>query len=185
MCKLIHDVLKTEIDLTPKPGKVSFSAEDDLWGMYYRARTGLPLQSFETRWDSLEKVPQSFVGLAGPRAASIRIADNCVVPVEQAHIMIKRRASKYLRSYPGPDEAAPSTWTHLTCNRLLAGHTIGNEDLEALGSVLDYRSMITKRATLYKDYLDVNAPDADEVDAYKLMHGHENDSKWLVRRDAI
>ena len=54
---IIHQTLKEEVD--PRESyNISFSAKDDLWGTDYRVRTGLPLVSFQQRYNTLKDVPE-------------------------------------------------------------------------------------------------------------------------------
>lgn len=54
----IHELLLTDIDARGYTHELSFGAKDDNWSMKWRERTGIPLSTFQDRWNELKDVPR-------------------------------------------------------------------------------------------------------------------------------
>lgn len=54
----IHETLTTEVDVR-EGNMISFSAQDDAWGIEWKARTGFSLTSYLQKWESLGLIEKS------------------------------------------------------------------------------------------------------------------------------
>ncbi|MCJ1401666.1 hypothetical protein MMC11_004883 [Xylographa trunciseda] len=180
----IHQTLKEEID--PRESyNISFSAKDDLWGTDYRVRTGLPLASFQQRYNTLQDVPEGQHG-SGSKSATVRFAESVNISTPAAEYRLKRMALEYLRSKPGPDEAAKNHFVHHNCRHLLNGKTLPAQELEYLSAALIYRlKTIIARATEYKDRLGLDYPDCHECDVWEYASRISKDPETEARNSEI
>ena len=161
LVKVVHDTLVEEVD-TQLKNEISFSAQDDAWGMEWRAKSGFPLSTFHEKWQTLKMVPQGAAAEGSSHLGSVRISDLVTLSTSQAELKLTREARDYMRSFPGPDEAAKNHLTHGLCRDLLKGKTLGAHDLERLARQLSFRSRIMRDATDYKDRLGLTSPDCHE-----------------------
>ncbi|KAL9013486.1 MAG: hypothetical protein Q9173_001820 [Seirophora scorigena] len=53
-CRSMYETLLKDIDRRGFEHDITFSAEDDAWGMCWRERIGIPLESYKQRWETLE-----------------------------------------------------------------------------------------------------------------------------------
>ncbi|MCJ1471655.1 hypothetical protein MMC13_000295 [Lambiella insularis] len=180
----IHQTLKEEVD--PREScNISFSAKDDLLGTEYRARTGFPLTSYHERWESLKSVPPGQHGNKS-KSATVRFAESIDISIPAAEYRLRRMALEYMRSKPGPDEAAKNHFVHNSCQRLISGKQIPANDIERLSAALIYRlKTIIARGTEYKDRLGLIFPDCHECDVWLYTANLSKDPVKEARYDQI
>ncbi|MCJ1407088.1 hypothetical protein MMC19_001158 [Ptychographa xylographoides] len=180
----IHQTLKEEVD--PRESyDISFSAKDDLWGTDYRERTGLPLASFQQRYNTLKDIPEGQHG-SSSKSATIRFAESVNIFTPAAEYRLKRMALEYTRSMPGPGAAAKNHAVNYGCRNLLDDKTLSAQELESLSAALIYRlKTITARATEYKDRLGLVYLDCHECDVWTYASNLPKNSERDVRYSEI
>lgn len=171
----IHEILAKEIDIRESAG-ISFSAKDDMWGMEWRARTGFPMTGYKEKWEALRQVVS--VGSSGAsHSASVRVSDVLTLSSYEAEFRLKRLATEYFESHPGPDDAAKNHASHYRARFLLQGKKLTDEELERLAGALRYRLKgIMDQATRYKDFLGLDFPDCRDFDS-TLYSQHVREDK--------
>jgi hypothetical protein len=177
----IRKILAKEID--PRVNnQISFSAEDDLWGMERRERIGFPLSGFREKWEALKPISQADIS----REASIRFSDTITLSLPEARHRIQRLALDYMASNPGDSSAAKNHTVHSYCWRLSAGDTLTVYELENLAGSLQYRlSTIIDRATEYKDHLGLDFPDCRDCEMYTYEAAISKDKIRSARHNEI
>ena len=180
LVEMIRDILIKEIDVRER-NTISFSAQDDVRDMRWRARTGFPLNIYKEKWESLRVIPQDASSDAA--LSTIRFSDTIRISIPEAEFRLKRLAFDYSKSNPGDDSAAKNHVVHYYCYRLLkGGEQLTKDQLEMLAGSLRYRmETIMTRATEYKDHLNIEFPDCCDCDisAYdsKLAKDQARDHK--------
>jgi hypothetical protein len=165
LVETIKDILIKEVDVR-EGNSISFSAQDDVWGMEWRARTGFPLETYEQKWKSLRVVEQNNSS-EHALSASVRFSDTIYLSVPEAEFRLKRLAFDYLKSNPGDSSAAKNHHVHSNCHALLRGRQLQKHELEILAGALKYRMRtIMARATEYKDRLKISFPDCEDCDTF-------------------
>ena len=56
-CKAVYESLLRDVDRRGMEHEVTFSAQDDAWTMCWGNRTGIPLENFQQRWNTLDEYP--------------------------------------------------------------------------------------------------------------------------------
>ena len=167
LVETIHDTLVNEVDVR-EGNDITFSAQDDAWDMGLQPRTGIPLSTFQEKWNALKIVPQGtyWLGSSGPTSqlGSVRLTDLVTLSMPEAKFRLTKRAYEYMHSFPGDNSAAKNIYTHRLCNTLLTGGELDASDLEALAGHLQYRLMIMACATDYKYRLGLEADDCEKYD---------------------
>ncbi len=188
LVEIIHDILVKEVDIR-EGNSISFSAQDDLWGKEWRARTGFPLETYEQKWKSLRVVEQGDDSSRHALSASVRFSDTIYLSVPEAEFRLKRLAIDYLKSNPGDDSAAKNHHVHNQSHALLKGKHVPNHELEFLAGALRYRLKIMARATEYKDRLNISFPDCQDCDKttywVKLVKNHAKDTQHGENWDMV
>lgn len=110
------------------------------------------------------------------QSGSVRLSDSINLLTPEGEFRIKRLAYEYMKSNPGPDEAAKDHHVQGACNRLLQGKELPDVALEYLARGLKYRLItIISQATEYNDRLGIPFSDCREVDSYEYKAGVHND----------
>ncbi|KAJ5225942.1 hypothetical protein N7468_007167 [Penicillium chermesinum] len=128
LAKSIYDCVKG-MGLLGDRQQIHFSAENDEWETSYQPRLGLPLMSYNEKWQSLRQVPPSTC------AASSEVARAGGRRLKRLQYL----AQEYFASNPGADNAAPNIGLHNCLKQVLNGASYPKEKVHELTEITAYR----------------------------------------------
>ena len=111
--KCIYESVKG-MGLLGSKQEIYFSVENDEWEMSYQPRLGLPLSSYQEKWESLRAVSPS--ASSGHTTPASRTGGRLVK-------RLRYLAEEYLASHPGADSLSPNVALHGDLRRILRGET--------------------------------------------------------------
>jgi hypothetical protein len=147
--------------------KFSFAVQDDLWTEARGKRTGLPLLNYQERWESLPEAPLEEI--VYPNGGGRLTGSIMSKPLGALYNIIRVKATRYMNSYPGLDNAGTNVSCHSGFHRLVQGRPFEFEDLYRLNGILDYRQGQMGLAEVYCRTLEIGVPEnrqADQFDEY-------------------
>jgi hypothetical protein len=138
----------------------SFAAQDDLWAKAWGKRTGLPLLNYKEKWEILPEAPlmKNIYPPTGPLAGSIMSKSPGAL-----HNIVKVKATRYMDSNPGPDNAGCNTDCHPRFCKLIEGTRLEFDELYRLNEILDYRQGQIGLAEIYCYALEIGVPEDRQV----------------------
>ncbi|MCJ1282364.1 hypothetical protein MMC26_001687 [Xylographa opegraphella] len=178
-----HQTLKEKVD-PREPYNSSYSAKDDLWGTDYRVRTGLPLASFEQRYNTLKYVTERQHG-SGSKYPTVRFTELVNIFIYATEYRLKRMALEYLNSKPGPEEAATNHSVHHNYRHHKQQKPTAQELGYLLAELIYRLKTVIVRATEYKDRLGLIYPDCLECDVWEYASRNATDPETDARCDEI
>ena len=179
LTNVIHKTLLYDVDRLGDRHNIQFAAQDDEWEFEWRKRSGIPLATFQSRWNQLPalaaqeghiRAPGQIGGLS---MGALSLSESEVTDIQGPHGLhrklnkdqsisaIKDMATGYLNSFPGANNAADNNICHSSARSLLAGKKIRTWELEALQGALKYRIDTAKLASEYKDLLGLAFTDCE------------------------
>ena len=206
LTKVIHSTLLYEIDPEFGPqDDIQFSAQDDMWEIEWRKRSGVPLAEFQAQWDKLPRLaPQSTAALFRRKTGGIASLSLSATKIEdrrstyglhrkfselQASRIIKDMSFGYLNSFPPPSNTGPDGRVHRLASRCLEGIELASPEMDELRHALTYRLEAMKAASEYKNIIGIDYVDCNDFDLrsweYNAHHraggkaSHEMGEKWL------
>jgi hypothetical protein len=149
----------------------SFTAQDDSWTNSWGARTGIPLENYKQRWESL------------PEATATRkthMSNNSVMSktYQAFYNLVKMKAQCYMGSNPGIDNSGNNTDYHPGIHRLVSGEYLDLKEISRLNEVLEYRMSQMAVAEVYCYFLGIGVPDD------RLPHEWD-EWKWYIMQAKI
>ncbi|KAJ5983221.1 hypothetical protein N7481_005320 [Penicillium waksmanii] len=159
LAKSIHDSVKS-MGLLGSTQQIYFSAENDEWETSYRPRLGLPLVSYEAKWNALRKVNPSPSSVNAPTAS--RSGGR---PLKR----LKYLAQEYLESKPGADNLAPNLSLHGSLKRVLRGAMLPKEEVEELTEMTGYRLGSMYEADYLRKVVGLQYPSIFDIDASSVI----------------
>jgi hypothetical protein len=157
--KSIHDSIKS-MGLLGSTQQIYFSAENDEWETSYRPRLGLPLVSYEAKWNALRKVNPSPSSVNAPTTS--RSGGR---PLKR----LKYLAQEYLESKPGADNLAPNLSLHGSLKRVLRGEMLPKEEVEELTEMTAYRLGSMYEADYLRKMVGLQYPSIFDIDATSVI----------------
>ncbi len=179
LCNVIHSTLLHDVDRFGHFHDNRFSAQNDMWELEWRRRSGLPLAAFEAQWEKLPRmIPQPGTSLRVSKKGGLSLGSSSTAEVaangpyglhpelnkSQAHRIIKDMAYGYLCSHPPIDNGAPDRLCNTTARALMRGDPVPSWKMRTLKDALTYRIGMTKFATEYKNVMGLDFMDCDKFD---------------------
>jgi len=139
---------------------------------FFVCRSGRPLGAnlgkealldYKEKWESLPEVPltRNIYTLAGPLVGSIASRSPGAI-----HNIVKVKATRYMESMPGPDNAGCNTNCHPKFYRLIEGAHFEFDELYRLNEILDYRQGQMALAEIYCYALGIGVPGSLKVNEW-------------------
>ncbi len=192
LAEAIRQTLKTEVDGRDIQ-QISFGAQDDDdWAQEWRKRSGIPLGTFQERWEKLPRRPaQAIVTQRPSKTGSTLLKTGSSSKPQQPHEYDNRsirrftshqnrsiladKCRQYLNSFPGVPQSSSDIRPFHAAKTFLASGSADTMDMLKLQAVMDYRLDAMLLATTLKD---IGLPTGCEFPACSLF---DNDT-W---RDAL
>jgi hypothetical protein len=153
--------------------KFSFAVQDDLWADAWGKRTGLPVLNYQQTWESLPEAPLG--PIVYPDGAGHFTGSFMSKSPEALYNIVRVKAIRYMKSYPGLDNAGGNTNCHPGFYDLVQGRHLEFDELYRLNGILDYRQSQMGLAEFYCGTLEIGVPEnrqADQFDEYGWLDSH-------------
>ncbi|KAK2759918.1 hypothetical protein FQN54_002653 [Arachnomyces sp. PD_36] len=177
----IRETLK-KIDPLVNESGMRFSAQDDNWETEYRRRSGLPLLSYQTRWESLRLLRPGGGKTSNPGDPDESVVDRSA-SIERGGF--KRRAVRYLgqiylNSFPGLDEAGTNGALHRTLRSLIKDYNTKELEPEHTDMRLEqvlYRLDAMHEADRMRRHLNLEFPSIFAFDEHEWRAKHTGNKR--------
>jgi hypothetical protein len=126
-------------------------------------RTGLPLGDYKEKWESLPEAPvlKCVYPTTGPLTGLFMSK-----PHGALQNIVKVKASRYMSSHPGPDNAGGNTNIHPVCYWLIEGREVEFDKIYRINETLNYRQIHTQLADTYCYALQLGVPEGRHIDQF-------------------